>query len=110
MDATVEVIHDPAAAAEGADVLYSDVWVSMGEEGEARAKRESLRAFTIDDALLERASERAIVMHCLPAHRGEEVSAAVIDGPRSLIWPQATNRMHSLRGLLFVMLASGFRP
>ena len=105
--ASVTVFHDPIAAAENADVLYSDVWVSMGEEGEARAKRESFRAFTIDDSLLESASERAIVMHCLPAHRGEEVSAKVIDGPRSVIWPQAVNRMHSLRGLLYVMLVNG---
>ncbi|HUY05800.1 MAG TPA: ornithine carbamoyltransferase [Acidimicrobiales bacterium] len=100
----VIVFHDPVAAATDADVLYSDVWVSMGEEREAQAKRAAFLEFTIDDALLSRASTRAVVMHCLPAHRGEEVSASVIDGPRSLTWPQAINRMHSMRGLIFTML------
>ena len=103
----VAVYHDPITAAAGSDVLYSDVWISMGAEGETKATREAFAAFTIDDALLGKASARAIVMHCLPAHRGEEVSASVIDGPRSLIWPQATNRMHSLRGLMFMMLVNG---
>lgn len=103
----VAVFHDPAVAAADADVLYSDVWVSMGEELETRAKREAFAAFTIDDELLGKASARAIVMHCLPAHRGQEVSASVIDGPRSMIWSQATNRMHSLRGLIFTIFVNG---
>lgn len=109
IDADVRVLHDPIAAAEDADVLYTDVWVSMGQEDEARVKRDSFRAFTIDDSLLERASQRAIVMHCLPAHRGEEVSAEVIDGARSVVWQQATNRMHSLQGLLFLLQRNGSR-
>ena len=103
----VTVFHDPVAAASGADVLYADVWVSMGEEHEARNKRVAFTAFTIDDALLGSANAEAIVMHCLPAHRGEEVTASVIDGPRSMIWPQATNRMLSLRGLIFSILSGG---
>lgn len=97
--------HDAQIAATGADVLYSDVWVSMGEEHQGDTKRETFANFTIDDDLLSSASDSAVVMHCLPAHRGEEVSASVIDGPRSLIWPQAENRMHSIRGLIYHLLA-----
>jgi ornithine carbamoyltransferase len=96
----VEVTADPAEAATGADVLYTDVWTSMGQEDEAELRREAFAGFTVDDELVERASPDAVVMHCLPAHRGEEVSAAVLEGPRSVVWQQATNRMHAMRGLL----------
>jgi ornithine carbamoyltransferase len=87
-------------AASGADVLYSDVWVSMGEEAQAAEKRRAFAAFTIDASLLASAKPDAIVMHCLPAHRGEEITAEVLDGPQSRVWLQAENRMHSIRGLL----------
>ena len=96
--------HDAREAAAGADVLYSDVWVSMGEESEAE-KRDAFSGFTIDDDLLELAAKDAIVLHCLPAHRGEEVTASVIDGPRSRIWRQAENRMHALRGLIHLLFS-----
>ncbi len=96
--------EDVISVASGADVLYSDVWVSMGEEEEGASKRAAFSGFSIDDSLLEHAREDAIVMHCLPAHRGEEVSASVIDGPRSMIWLQARNRMFSLIGLISVLL------
>jgi ornithine carbamoyltransferase len=96
----VDRCETAAEAATGADVLYTDVWISMGEEPGAVAKRQAFKGFTIDDALLKRASREAIVLHCLPAHRGEEISAAVIDGPRSYVWQQAENRMHAIRGLL----------
>lgn len=87
-------------AAEGADVLYSDVWVSMGEEAEAGRRRADLAGYGIDEALLERAGPGAILLHCLPAHRGEEVSEGAIEGEASRVWQQAENRMHALRGLL----------
>ncbi|HEY5273988.1 MAG TPA: ornithine carbamoyltransferase [Acidimicrobiales bacterium] len=87
-------------AASDADVLYTDVWISMGEESQAAEKRKAFAPFTIDSAMLARAKREAIVMHCLPAHRGEEITAEVLDGPQSRIWLQAENRLHSIRGLL----------
>jgi ornithine carbamoyltransferase len=98
-DATV---HDrPEDAVRGADVIYTDVWASMGQEAEAEQRRRAFEGFTIDDALLAHASDKAIFLHCLPAHRGEEASAAVVDGPQSRIWEQAENRMHAARGALW---------
>ncbi len=94
------VTDDPAEAAAGAGVLYTDVWASMGQEDEAATRRAAFAGFTIDEALLDRAAPDAVVMHCLPAHRGEEISAGVVDGPRSVVWQQAANRMHAMRGLL----------
>lgn len=91
-------------AAEGADVLYTDVWVSMGQEEEAWVRRQALAGFGIDERLLERAAPGAIVLHCLPAHRGEEIAAAVVDGPQSAVWQQAANRLHAIRGLLLHLL------
>lgn len=96
---------DPIEAATGADVLYSDVWISMGEEGKAPTKHSAFSGFTIGEDLLRLANSEAIVMHCLPAHRGEEVTAEVIDGPRSRIWQQAENRVHAMRGLLFHVMS-----
>jgi ornithine carbamoyltransferase len=90
----------PKEAVEGADVVYTDVWASMGQEDEAEARRKSFEGFTVDTDLLEQARPEAIFLHCLPAHRGEEVSADAVDGPRSRVWRQAANRMHSARGLL----------
>jgi ornithine carbamoyltransferase len=92
-------------AAKGADVLYTDVWISMGEESQAQAKRAAFAGFAIDEALVSAAAPDALVLHCLPAHRGEEVSAAVIDGPQSGIWLQAENRLHALRGLLSLLFS-----
>ncbi len=94
------VTDDPVEAATGADVLYTDVWTSMGQEAERDARLRAFAGFQIDEALLARASDDAVVLHCLPVHRGEEVSAAVIDGDRSAIWRQAANRMHAMRSLL----------
>jgi len=99
------VVTDRAAdAVEGADVVYTDVWASMGREAEAEHRRRSFEGFTVDDRLVGRASPDAIVLHCLPAHRGDEISAAVVDGPRSRVWPQAANRMHAARGALLFLL------
>ena len=103
----VEVCATAKEAAAEADVLYTDVWISMGEEEQAEAKRAAFAAFTIDEELLTYASARVIVMHCLPAHRGEEVTASVIDGPRSRIWEQAENRMHAMRGLWHLLCDEG---
>jgi ornithine carbamoyltransferase len=94
------VTDDPAEAVAGADAVYTDVWTSMGQEDELGARLEAFAGFTVDEALMEQAGPEAIVLHCLPAHRGEEISADVVDGPQSRIWPQAENRMHAMRGLL----------
>ena len=93
-------VTDPEQAVRGAHVVYTDVWASMGQEQEAGKRREDFAGFTVNRALMARAAPDAVFLHCLPAHRGEEVEAAVIDGPRSRVWPQATNRMHAARGLL----------
>jgi ornithine carbamoyltransferase len=90
---------DPAEAVRGADFVYTDVWVSMGQDGERAARMEALAPYRVDEALMGLAPG-ARFLHCLPARRGEEVSASVIDGPRSAVWQQAENRMHSARGAL----------
>ncbi len=95
----------PAEAVSGADVVYTDVWTSMGAEDEAEHRRHAFEGFTVDEELMARAGEAGVFLHCLPAHRGEEVAAAVVDGPRSLVWEQAENRMHAVRGLLLFLLA-----
>jgi ornithine carbamoyltransferase len=102
---SVEVLERPADAVKGADVVYTDVWASMGQEAEAGARVEAFRGFTVTSDLLDQAAPDAVFLHCLPAHRGEEVSAAVLESPRSLVWRQAENRMHSVRGLLAWLLA-----
>jgi len=97
---SVEVAHDPRAAAQGADVLYTDVWTSMGQEEERDRRVRDLEAYRIDEGLVALASERAIVLHCLPAHYGEEITEEVLYGPRSAVWDQAENRLHSQKALL----------
>ncbi|MEZ5234902.1 MAG: ornithine carbamoyltransferase [Acidimicrobiia bacterium] len=94
-----------AEAVAGADAVYTDVWVSMGEEAAAATKRDALNGFGVTEALMAEAAPGAIFLHCLPAHRGEEVAPEVIDGPRSRVWQQAENRMHAARGLLWWLLA-----
>ena len=98
----VSETHDPAEAVEGADIVYSDVWVSMGDEDSAE-RRTAFAPFRVDEALMDRAPD-AHFLHCLPARRGEEVTAGVIDGPRSAVWKQAENRMHTARGAMLWML------
>jgi ornithine carbamoyltransferase len=92
--------HDPDTAAAGADVLYTDVWTSMGREKERRGRLQAFRGFQINSRLLSLANPGAVVMHCLPAHRGEEITADVLDGPASLILDQAENRLHLQKALL----------
>ena len=98
----VRQLADPAEAVEGADIVYSDVWVSMGGE-ESDARRAAFEPFQVDEALMAR-SPGAWFLHCLPARRGEEVTAPVIDGPRSAVWRQAENRMHTARGAMLWIL------
>ncbi|MDP9332483.1 MAG: ornithine carbamoyltransferase [Actinomycetota bacterium] len=100
LGSAVELVGDPYDAVRGADVVYTDVWTSMGQERERENRLRAFAGWTIDAALMKAASDGAIFMHCLPAHRGEEVAAEVIDGPQSVVWQQAGNRMHSARSLL----------
>ena len=101
----VRHVVDPAEAVAGAQFVYTDVWVSMGQDGEAEARRAALAAYQVDEALMAR-SDDAWFLHCLPARRGEEVSADVMDSGRSAVWRQATNRMHTARGALAWMLGA----
>ena len=103
-DAGAELIGDPREAVAGADAVYTDVWISMGES-DAAAKREALAPYRVDDGLLARASDRAIVLHCLPAHRGEEITAEVLYGPRSAVFDQAENRLHAQKALLELLVS-----
>jgi ornithine carbamoyltransferase len=97
--------NDPLEAAEGADAIYTDVWVSMGDEAEAERRRSDLGRFQLNAELLEAAAERAIAMHCLPAHPGEEISEEVLYGERSAVWDQAENRLHAQKALLELLLS-----
>lgn len=96
----IVISHDPAAAVRNADVVYTDVWASMGQEQEAAIRKQQFARFQVTSGLMAKASNNAIFMHCLPAHRGEEVSAEVIDGARSVIFDQAENRLHMQKALL----------
>jgi ornithine carbamoyltransferase len=106
----VSVTSDADGAAHGSDVLYTDVWTSMGQEAEAEDRRSIFAPFVIDERLLALASPEAVVLHCLPAHRGEEISAAVIDGPRSRVFDQAENRLHAQKAVLAWLLGSERPP
>lgn len=101
---SIILTHDPAEAALGANAVYADVWTSMGKEAEQVARTAAFAGFRIDARLMERASATAIFLHCLPAHRGEEVTDDVIDGPASRVWPQAANRLHTETALLYSVL------
>ena len=94
------VVHEPTAAAAGADLVVTDVWASMGQEQEQAERQARFSRFCVDAALMAQAQPDALFMHCLPAHRGEEVSAEVIDGPRSVVWDEAENRLHAQKALL----------
>lgn len=96
--------HDPVDAVRGAAVVYTDAWTSMGQEAETEERRDAFAAYRVDDALLDAAGPDALAMHCLPAHRGEEITSAVMDGPRSLIWEQSENRLHVQKALLVELL------
>ncbi len=103
--ATIRQLNEPAGAAKGAHILYTDTWVSMGQEEEARRRQEAFEPYQVNEGLLTQADDAAIVMHCLPAHRGHEVTDAVADGPHSVIFQQAENRMHAQKAILATLLA-----
>jgi ornithine carbamoyltransferase len=100
----VEVTHDPREAASGADVLYTDVWTSMGQDEERARRLRDFRGFTVDAELVTLAAPSAIVLHCLPAHYGEEIAEGVLYGPRSGVWDQAENRLHAQKALLALIM------
>ncbi len=100
----IETTHDPIEAAADADVLYTDVWASMGQEEEAEERTLVFSSFQLNQKLLDSASGQAIVLHCLPAHRGLEITDDVIDGPQSAVWDQAENRLHTQAALLLFLL------
>ena len=104
MGGTVELTRDPREAAHEADVLYTDVWTSMGQEKESERRRKDLAGFQIDDQLLSHASPDAIVLHCLPAHYGEEITEEVLYGPHSAVWDEAENRLHAQKALLALIV------
>ena len=98
--ANVRVVRDPAEAVDGADVINTDVWASMGQEEEQAIREKAFKGYMVDDALMSRAQQDAIFLHCLPAHRGEEVAASVIDGPQSVVWDEAENRLHAQKAIM----------
>lgn len=102
--ANVRVLTSPVEAVEGADVVYTDVWTSMGQEAEAGERRTKFQPYQVNDALMSHAREDAIVLHCLPAHRGEEITDSVIDGPRSAVFDQAENRLHAQKAVMIELM------
>ena len=102
--ARVRVVRDPAEAAARADVINTDVWASMGQEEEQAIREKAFRGYKVDGALMKRANKDAIFLHCLPAHRGEEVTADVIDGPPSRVWDEAENRLHIQKAIMAVLM------
>jgi len=100
----VALMRDPMQAARGADLVVTDVWASMGQEDEQRQRARAFARYRVDDRLMSEAAPDALFMHCLPAHRDEEVSASVIDGPHSIVWDEAENRLHSQKALLELLL------
>ncbi|MBO7518709.1 MAG: ornithine carbamoyltransferase [Methanobrevibacter sp.] len=103
-NSTITITSDVKSAVSGADVIYTDVWVSMGDEAEAEKRRADFKEYQVNQELIDLADDDVIFMHCLPAIRGEEVSAEVIDGPHSVVYDQAENRMHAQKGVLYYFL------
>lgn len=103
--AKLEIVHDPMAAAAGVDVLYTDVWASMGMEEEQEKRRKDFAGYCIDSRLLAQARPDAVVMHCLPAHRGEEITDEVMDGPQSVVFEEAENRLHVQKAIMALVMA-----
>lgn len=102
---TITATHDPAEAVAGADVIYTDVWTSMGQEKETQERLKVFPPYQINSRLVTQAGPQAVVMHCLPAHRGEEITDEVADGAQSLLFPQAENRLHAQKGILALLLS-----
>jgi ornithine carbamoyltransferase len=104
LGAAPQLTEDPRVAVSDARVVYTDVWASMGQESEAEARKKTFEPYQVDEELMEFAAEDAIFLHCLPAHRGEEVTAGVIDGPKSRVFDQAENRLHAQKALLYLLM------
>ncbi len=100
----LRIVNDPAKATQDADVVYTDVWASMGQEAEHAVRVRAFQGYEVDAKLMKTADAKAIVMHCLPAHRGEEIAADVIDGPQSVVWDQAENRLHTQKAVLELLM------
>lgn len=100
----VTIVHDPKTAAAGADVLYTDVWASMGQEGEQAIRAKAFRSYQINGDIMQIAKPDAIVLHCLPAHRGEEITAEVLEGPQSVVFDEAENRLHVQKAILALLM------
>jgi ornithine carbamoyltransferase len=101
---SVELTDDPRGAVAGANVLYTDVWTSMGQEAEREQRLRDLAGYGIDAGLVQRASDDAIVLHCLPAHYGEEITEEVLYGPQSAVWDEAENRLHAQKALMALVI------
>jgi ornithine carbamoyltransferase len=101
------MVNDPFEAVAGADAVYTDVWASMGQEDEAADRSKIFAPFQVNQKLFSYAAKHAVFMHCLPAHRGDEVTAAVIDSPRSVVFDQAENRLHVQKSILVLLLEGG---
>ena len=102
--ATIEILEDPAAAVDGAHVIYTDTWTSMGQDDEGEARRRLFQPFQVNAELLAQARPEAIVMHCLPAHRGDEITYAVMDGPQSVVFDEAENRLHAQKAVMTLLM------
>ena len=103
---TVSVEEDIFKAVKGADVLYTDVWTSMGQEAEREIRLEALHDYQINSELLKAANDGAIVLHCLPAHRGEEITEEVLEGPQSVVWDEAENRLHTQKAIMVLLMSN----
>lgn len=101
----IEIFRDPMEAAEGVDLVVTDVWASMGQEEEQKKREQAFKDFQVNQALMQQADQDAVFMHCLPAHRGEEVTAEVIDAPDTVVWEEAENRLHAQKALLEFLMA-----
>ena len=102
--ATISLTHDPKEAVDGVQVIYTDTWTSMGQEDEAKQRRKDLAGFQVNQAMLGAAAPEAIVMHCLPAHRGEEITDEVMDGPQAAVWDEAENRLHVQKAIMVLLM------
>jgi ornithine carbamoyltransferase len=106
-NASIVITRDPRQAVDGADVVNTDVWASMGQEEEAAARARAFAGYCVDDSLMSRVTDRGIFLHCLPAHRGEEVTEDVIEGPRSRVFDQAENRLHAQKAIMALLMGEG---